>query len=61
MGLWNTLLPIRANLEAFPMVRLRLRNAPVGAEKEEFVGAPQTAPTVFALDPRGDDPAPQSR
>ncbi len=59
-GLFAFTALVHGSLAVFVLVRRALRAAPGPEAKDEFVGVPRTAPTVFALDPRSEESAPES-
>ena len=60
-GLFAFTALVHGALALFVLVRRAMRAAPGAEAKDDFVGVPRTAPTVFALDPRSQEPATESR
>jgi len=54
-GLFLCTASFHAALVLFVFYRIAQREAVAATEKEDFVSLPRTSPTVFALDPRGED------
>lgn len=55
LGLFVATAVGHAVLAIFTLTRMRVRPAPAEQEKERFVGVPRTSPTLYALDPRGEE------